>query len=221
MRKTLTLGLWIALVLSAAGAPAAETVPAIEAVQHVGQTVTVCRPVAGVARFERLQGEPTFLNFDRPHPDQSFTVVIWGIDARRFAQPPHRMFAGKEICVTGAIEIYKGKPQIVVRDPAQITVVAPLFDGDRFTPEERILLKALLAELGLGADPGDGIWDGAADEALSSFRTQVDLTDEAQPGPRTLRALAEAVDRLDAEARGRILKLLLLNLAQREESCRR
>jgi DNA/RNA endonuclease YhcR with UshA esterase domain len=29
-------------------------------------------------------------------------------------------FDGKRICVTGLIETYKGKPQIIARDPKQI-----------------------------------------------------------------------------------------------------
>ena len=211
--------LWTVLAFIPRAAFAGETIPSLQAAEHVGKTVTVCGPVAGASYFEHLRGAPTFINFDRRHPDQSFTVVIWGLNARSFERPPHRMYgAGKEICVTGRIETYKGKPQIVVRDPAQITVVAPVFDGERFSREGRILLKVLLAELGLDADPGDGAWNSADDEALQAFQVRAGLSDEGERSPRTLRALAEAVDDLDAEARGRVLKLLLLNMAQREEA---
>jgi hypothetical protein len=210
--------LWGVFAFLTRAVPATETISSLQAAEHVGKTVTVCGPVAGASFFEHLRGAPTFINFDRRHPDQSFTVVIWGRDNRKFERPPHRMYgAGKEICVTGRIETYQGRPQIVVRDPAQITVVVPVFDGERFSREGRILLKALLAELDLDTDPGDGKWDSAADEALQDFQARAGLADEKERSPRTLRALAAAVDDLDGEARGRILKLVLLNMAQREE----
>jgi hypothetical protein len=206
------------LALPAVPARGAEPIPSTQAAQHVGERVTICGPVAGTAHFDRLKGRPTFLNFDRRHPDQSFTVVIWGENAGKFERPPHQMFAGVELCVTGLVELYQGKPQIVVRDPAQITVVSTGLEADRFSPDERILLKAMLAALGHDADPGDPSWDRAADDALRAFQASAGLPAEEGRGPRTLRALAEHVDALDAAARGRILKLLLLNLAQREEA---
>ncbi len=201
-----------------AGALAADEVPSREAARHIGKTVTICGPVAGASHFARLKGEPTFLNFDRRHPEQTFTVVIWGKDARRFPRRPHLMFADKHVCVTGTVETYQGKPQIVVRDPAQIVVAEQTFAADLFTREERILLKALLRELGHETDPGDSAWDPAADAALRSFQAQAGLAEAGERNPQTLRALAAAVDALDAEARGRVLKLVLLNLAQREEA---
>lgn len=211
-----------AAVLVAAMSPlstfAADPVPTSEAARHVGKTVTLCGPVAGAAHFDRLKGEPTFLNFDRAYPEQTFTVVIWGADAVKFERPPHRMFARQDLCVTGLVETYRGKPQIVVRDPKQITVAVPRFEEDRFAREERVMLKALLAELGYAADMGDDAWDEGAESALRAFQDASGIEPGEARSARTLRALAEAVDRLDAEARGRVLKLLLLNLAQREES---
>ncbi len=203
-----------------AGGAAAQKdpIPASDAAGHVGEKATVCGTVAGAAHFDRLRGEPTFLNFDRPYPAQSFTVVIWGENNRKFERPPHRLFSGKDLCVTGTIETYKGKPQMEVRDPSQITVIAPLFDADRFTAEERVLLKAVLSGLGHPADIGNATWDAEADRSLRDFQQGAGLEAEGERSPQTLRALAESVDRLPDAEKTRILRLVLLNLAQREES---
>ena len=71
------------------------------------------------------RGQPTFLNLDQPYPDTIFTVLIWGTDRGKFAAPPEKVFDGKTVRVTGKITEYKGTPEVVVRDPAQIQVEEP------------------------------------------------------------------------------------------------
>ncbi len=67
------------------------------------------------------RGSPTFLDIGRPYPDpRRFTVVIWGENRSRFSAPPDQFYADKTICVTGAIELYRGSPQIIVSSPGQI-----------------------------------------------------------------------------------------------------
>jgi endonuclease/exonuclease/phosphatase family metal-dependent hydrolase len=90
-----------------------------EAARHVGQTATVCGTVASTHFAEDSKGRPTFLNLGRPYPDQSFTVVIFGDDRAAFGEPERR-YRGQRICVSGTIELYKGKPQIVAHTPHQI-----------------------------------------------------------------------------------------------------
>jgi len=92
-----------------------------EAVDHAGETATVCGRVAGASFARSVRGQPTFLNLDRPHPDQPFSVVIWGDDRPAFGEP-ERSFAGRRICATGLIRLHKGKPEIVVRRPDEIAV---------------------------------------------------------------------------------------------------
>jgi len=96
-------------------------IPAVEAAAHVGETATVCGDVAST-RYLTSGRRPTFLNLGRPYPDQDLTVLIWGEDRPKFADPPERAFRGAHICVTGRIELYRGTPQIVVRDPANLEV---------------------------------------------------------------------------------------------------
>jgi hypothetical protein len=51
---------------------------------------------------------------------QIFTVVIWGSDRNKFKNPPEVFFKEKRVCVTGQIDTYRGKPEIIVRDPSQV-----------------------------------------------------------------------------------------------------
>ncbi len=99
-----------------------EYVNPIDAHKYIGMEKTVCGTVARATYAVRTKGRPTFLNLDQPYPKQIFTVVIWGSDRNKFKNPPELFFKGKRICVTGVIEDYKGKPEIVVRSPDQIMV---------------------------------------------------------------------------------------------------
>jgi len=197
------------------------TVNTSDATRHVGERVTICGPVAGTAYFPHLKGEPTFVNFDRRYPEQSLTVVIWGEFRSEFEQAPDRLYAKKDLCVTGRIETYKGKPQIVVMSPDQIEILNAGLVAERFSYEERVLLKAMLAALGYEVDEGTGEWGDAADQAMREFQTAQGIENEGEQSPKTLRALAQAVDRVPAEDNQKILRLLLLNLAQREEAADR
>ena len=62
--------------------------------------------------------ENVFLNFDHPYPDQTFQGVIFRAAAAAFGDA--RRYEGKEIVVSGRIELYHGKPEIVLDSPSQI-----------------------------------------------------------------------------------------------------
>ncbi len=99
-----------------------EYVNPIDAHKFVGKEKTVCGIVASATYAIRSRGQPTFLNLDEPYPNQIFTVVIWGSDRKKFENFPETFLKGKRICVTGIIETYRGKPQIVIHGPDQIVV---------------------------------------------------------------------------------------------------
>jgi micrococcal nuclease len=90
--------------------------------KYIGKTKTVCGIVASSLHDEKLSGKPTFLNLNRPFPDQIFTVLIWGTDRPKFSEPPEKMFQGKRVCVTGVITVHDRTPQIAISDPSQITL---------------------------------------------------------------------------------------------------
>jgi DNA/RNA endonuclease YhcR with UshA esterase domain len=90
-----------------------------EAKSHIGETATVCGTVASARYAVSTKGQPTFLNLDKPYPDQVFTIVIWGTSRSKF-RSPEVTFKGKRICVTGQIAEFKGMPEIVASSPIQI-----------------------------------------------------------------------------------------------------
>ena len=96
-----------------------EKIEARHARTHAGKTVTVCGKVVSAKHAESLRGAPTFLNFERDFPNQSFTALVWGKDRAKFDPAPESL-VDKRVCVRGLITIYKGKPQTVLRSPDQI-----------------------------------------------------------------------------------------------------
>src|SRR5581483_7318618 len=98
---------------------AADPIPAAEAKDHIGQTATVCGKVADTRYLESSQRRPTFLNFDAKYPNHTFTAVIFGDDRAKFGAP-EKDYLEKTICVTGKIEEYNKKPQVVLTSPEQV-----------------------------------------------------------------------------------------------------
>jgi len=95
---------------------------ALQASAHVGEVRTVCDRVAST-RYLRSGRRPTFLNLGHPYPDQDLTVVIWGADRALFGGTPEEHYRGRRICVTGRIELYRDRPEIVMRDPGDLRAV--------------------------------------------------------------------------------------------------
>ena len=116
----------IAVVLLASAAPAfgAEAITPGQAAAHVGEVQTVCGTVASAKFASSSKRQPTFLNLDRPYPQQIFTVVIWASDRSKFKEPPERAFSGKRVCVTGSIREYRGTPEIIVTSPDQLRLAS-------------------------------------------------------------------------------------------------
>jgi DNA/RNA endonuclease YhcR with UshA esterase domain len=98
-------------------------ISAKDAASHVGEVQTVCGVVASTKYHTKGKGQPTFLNLDQPYPHQIFIILIWGSDRGKFPEPPEDLYMGKKICVKGMIKAYRGKPEIIVNDPSQITIV--------------------------------------------------------------------------------------------------
>src|SRR5262249_52298972 len=97
-----------------------QTLTTIEAKNHVGQQATVCG-VVDSGRYVSSGRQPTFLNFDKPYPNQPFTALIWGSDRAKFGRP-EETYKGQRICVTGKIETYRDVPEIILNDPGQISM---------------------------------------------------------------------------------------------------
>ena len=96
---------------------------AAEAKDHVGETATVCGNVVSMRYAASTKGQPTFLNLDKPYPNQIFTVVIWGTNRSKFGRPEVE-YSEKRICVRGKITEYRGVPEVIADAPPQITAEA-------------------------------------------------------------------------------------------------
>jgi DNA/RNA endonuclease YhcR with UshA esterase domain len=119
MSKRSGLSLLAVILLSVSPALAQKTLTATEAKDHIGEQATVCGKVVSTRYAESSRGSPTFLNFDQPYPNQIFTLLIWGSDRSKFGDP-ETSYRGKRICVTGKLTSFKGVPEVVASEPAQI-----------------------------------------------------------------------------------------------------
>jgi len=118
------LCLILALVLAALiiePALAQKKLAAAEAKDHIGETATVCGSVVSTRYASSTKGQATFLNLDKPYPNQVFTVVIWGSNRSKFGRPEVE-YNKKRICVTGKISLFRGVPENVADDRGQITI---------------------------------------------------------------------------------------------------
>jgi exonuclease VII large subunit len=87
---------------------------------YVGKTVTVCEKVKST--FKTREHEHSFLNFGDVYPNQQLTVVIKKKHLKNFSYVPVTFLAGKTICVTGKVYLYKGKPQLRVKKENQVEI---------------------------------------------------------------------------------------------------
>lgn len=108
----------------------AQTVAPAQAKDHVGKEATVCGRVVSTRYASTSRNQPTFLNFEKPYPDQTFTVVIFHEHRHKFGKP-EETYRDKEICASGKVGEYQEKPQIVATEPSQLVEAKPSKDKSR------------------------------------------------------------------------------------------
>jgi hypothetical protein len=119
LKALLCLVASIALSYSSDVLADATNISAADAIHFVGQVVTVCGNVASAKYASDTKGQPTFLNLDKPYPKHVFTAVIWGKDRSAFSYAPESL-AGRRICVSGTVQVYREKAEIAVSGPDQV-----------------------------------------------------------------------------------------------------
>ncbi len=112
----LLIGSALVLPLRAADEAASE-VKATEAAQHIGQNARITGKVESV---HKADGGSIFLDMDGRHPNNPFTVFIPAKSADKFSN--YTDYEGKTITVSGTIAEHDNKPQIIAKDPSQITI---------------------------------------------------------------------------------------------------
>jgi len=70
----------------------------------------------------RSKTQTVFLNFEKAYPNQCFTGVIFSSDQDRFGKKPEEYYLDKVVRIKGKIKEYQGKPEIILKDPAQIEI---------------------------------------------------------------------------------------------------
>ena len=90
-----------------------------DAPKHVNDSVIVCSKIYGGKYLEQTKGSPTFLNVGAAYPNAPLTLVIWGDVRKQFKQAPELLY-NKDVCIYGVIKLYKGKPEIIIKNENQI-----------------------------------------------------------------------------------------------------
>lgn len=93
-----------------------------EVSKHTGDSVTVCGKVADAKYFEQSKSGPTLINIGAAFPNQLLTVVVYKEDRPAFSYAPETKLVNQEVCVTGKIQLYREKPQIVVKKESEIVI---------------------------------------------------------------------------------------------------
>jgi len=112
----ISLALFVGALAAVAIAQAPPSYTAAEAAKHVGETATVTDRVDG---FHQSGKGNIFLNMGGKYPNQSFTAFIPSASAAQF--PNAQQYEGRTVAVSGKIQLYKGKPEIIVTSPSQIS----------------------------------------------------------------------------------------------------
>src|SRR5687767_64710 len=84
--------------------------------KHVGDSVTVTGKIFGIRYFADGKNAPTLINIGGAFPNHLLTVVIYGDDRKNFQPSPEELLKDRTVVIKGKIELYRDRPQIVVKD---------------------------------------------------------------------------------------------------------
>jgi len=91
-----------------------------DAIHHIGEIKTV----RFFVKKSYDSGRIVFLNSKNDFKDpENFTAVILKKDKHRFPPSPADHYWGKTVDVTGMIKEYKGRAEIIIKNPSQIKIV--------------------------------------------------------------------------------------------------
>jgi len=93
--------------------------------KHIGDSVRLCTKITSSSYFESAPDKPTFLNAGSGN-NHLFSAVIWEEDLPKFNKFPNISYVDKEVCLTGVVQVYEGKPQIILRNRNQIAIKTPI-----------------------------------------------------------------------------------------------
>jgi DNA/RNA endonuclease YhcR with UshA esterase domain len=94
-----------------------EKIAAEDAGKYIGKHVIVCSMVYGEKELPNIN----FINVGARYPDNPLTIVIFPGDMGNF-KDGLAVYDNKNICVTGTIKEYKGKHEIIITMPKDISI---------------------------------------------------------------------------------------------------
>ena len=105
-------------------APPAQSVAPKDAAKYDGKTITVCGYVSTARYLGESTGRPgsrnpTFLNFGGKFPNHDFSGVIFEENREKFSEP-EKACVDKNVCITGKVQMFRDKPEIVITEPNQL-----------------------------------------------------------------------------------------------------
>jgi len=95
------------------------TASAYDADLYVGEVARIYGETHEI--YYSLDNDEYYLYFGADYPYHDFSVVIPGWVARAFSDRPLMYFQGQGVIVTGLVTAYDGRPEIMVKQPSQIT----------------------------------------------------------------------------------------------------
>lgn len=100
----------------------AKTVDHVISYQDAAKYYGKIKTVEGVIVATNNTGKVCFLNF---HKDwkRYFTGVIFASDFDKFPKNPEDYYLNRKVRITGLIKEYNGKPEIIIKNPAQIQII--------------------------------------------------------------------------------------------------
>ena len=94
-----------------------------EAKNHVGDLVKICSKIYDTKYFKSSKDPITLLDMGDKYPNNPLSIVIPAEARKLFKSAPEEYYKGTQVCVTGRIQIYKEKAEIVIGSPKQIQEV--------------------------------------------------------------------------------------------------
>jgi hypothetical protein len=114
-REVPMLALLLAVLASVAPAQNPPVITPDEAAKHIGESVVVRGKISQIVLSVNLT---THINFGGVYPNHVFTVAIYKDKQTLFAGV--RDYDGKVVQVQGVVHLYRGKPEIMLTERAQI-----------------------------------------------------------------------------------------------------
>ena len=117
------------LIVLSFSASAQKEIRIEEVKDHIGDSVQLRSKVFGVKFFSDSKDPVTLINIGAAYPNQMLTVVVRkDVRGKMSPEPTEKNIIGKEVILNGKLELFKGKPQLVIIDPSQFQVVGK--DGE-------------------------------------------------------------------------------------------